>query len=78
MRWVAWLEENAQNISKAVGKVDWGKKMKDTAALVHERGVNRKMTTAIKGFQHSLDQIEVPLCVRHYSSYAKEIYHYDK
>jgi len=52
--------------------------MKDMAALAHERGVNRKMTSAIKGFQCSLDQVEVPLHDWHYYNYAKEIYRYGK
>ena len=30
---VIWLEENAQNIAKAAGEVDWPKKMKNMAAL---------------------------------------------
>ena len=50
MRQVAWLEENAQNIVKAASEVDWGKKMKNMAALAHERGINGKMTTIVKEF----------------------------
>ena len=78
MQRVAWLEENAQIIAKAADEVDWENKMKDMAALAHERGVDRNMTNAIRGFQRSLDQIEVPLRVWHYSDYGKEIYCYDK
>ena len=55
-----------------------GERKKDMAALAHERGVDIKMTNAIKGFWRSLDQIEVPLYVWHYFNYVKEIYHYDK
>ena len=78
MHRVAWLEENTLNISKAAGEVDWEKKTKNMAALAHDCGVNRKMTNAIKGYRRSLDRVEVPLYIWHYSNNTKKIYRYDK
>jgi len=74
---VEWLEKNAHNIARAEGEVDWKKKMDTMAKLVKERGVNRKMTCAIKGAQHSLDRIEVPKFEWFYSKTTKELYGYD-
>ena len=40
MHRVAWLKENAQNIAKTAGNVDWGKNTKNMVALAHDCGVN--------------------------------------
>ena len=57
---VCWLEKNAQDIARAKGELDWQKNMKEMDGLAKERGVNRKMTSALKGSRQSLDRIEVP------------------
>ena len=48
------------------------------AALAHDRGVDGKMTNTIKGYRRSLNRVEVPLYIWHYSNTAKEIYRYNK
>ena len=52
--------------------------MKDMAQLTLKWGVNHKMTTAIKGSQEGLNQIEVPLFEWYYSDKTKEIYQYNE
>ena len=74
---IEWLESNAQDIARAANEVDWKKKMTEMARLAKERGINRKMTNAIKGYHQGLDRIEVPKYNWFYSHEAKEIYHYD-
>ena len=57
---VEGLESNAYNIARAAGELDWKKKVNIMVKLAKERGVNRKMSCAIKGTQQSLDQVEMP------------------
>ena len=61
-------------LQKVLGRSTGKKKMENMVALADNRGVNIKMTSAIKGFWHSLNQIEVLLYDWHYSNYDKEIY----
>jgi hypothetical protein len=51
--------------------------MKSMAKRARERGVNRKMTTVIKGARSSLDRIKVPIFEWFYSPRTTEIYRYD-
>ena len=58
---IEWLESNAQDIARAAGEIDWEKKMKQMARIARERGVNRKMNSAVKGPRSGLDRIEIPM-----------------
>ena len=71
---IEWLEKNAQDIARASGEPDWVKIMKEMARLARERGVNRRMTAAIKGSRAGLDRIEIPDHEWYYSVKTKEIY----
>ena len=73
---IEWLEQNAQNISRAAGEINWKKKMTDMATRAQDRAVNRKMTNATKGTRKGLNSIEVPQCEWLYSPTAKELYRY--
>ena len=73
-----WLENNARDIARAEGELNWKKTMDDISKLAKERGVKRKTTCAIKGTQRILDRIEVPKYDWFYSSTTKEITHYDE
>ena len=70
---IEWLEQNAQDIAKAAGEVDWKKKMKDMATRAQDRVVNRKMTNAIKGSRRGLNSIKVPQCKWLFSSSTTNI-----
>jgi len=58
--------------------VDWQKNKKEMARLAKERGVNRKVTSALKGSWQSLGIIDTPKFDWHYSATKAELYNYDK
>ena len=46
---IEWLEINAQDRARAKKEIYWVKNMQSMVKLAKERGVNQKMTNAIKG-----------------------------
>ena len=45
--------------------------------LAKERGINRKLSSALKGSRSSLNRIEMPKTDWYYSAEKAEMYHYD-
>lgn len=73
------FEENARDIAKAAGELDWKKHMEKMLSEERQREVNRKLTSMVKGSHQGLTMVEVPIGGEwFYSQSNKEIYHYHR
>jgi hypothetical protein len=72
------FEENARDVAKAAGELDWKKHMEMMLTQERQREVNRKLTSMVKGLHQGLIMVEVPIGEWFYSHSNKEVYHYHR
>jgi hypothetical protein len=72
------FEENARDVARAAGELDWRKHMEMMLAQERQREVNRKLTSMVKGSHQGLIMVEVPIGEWFYSHSNKEVYHYHR
>lgn len=70
----AWLQELANDRSRATGEENWETKMNVTKRTAQGRATNRRLTAVTKGIQRSLDRIEIPTHDWFLSPSQSEIY----
>ena len=76
-RRIFWLQQLAEDRTRAAGEQDWEKKMKNMKKTVEESQINRKLSAITKGTHSQLDRIQVPTGEWYYSEKESELYHYD-
>ena len=73
----AWLEQTAQDRSRALGDPDWEKKLTQMKRTAQTAASNRRLDLIVKGRRGVLDRIQVPSGEWYYSPSKRELYHYD-
>ncbi len=72
-----WLNQIAQDQSRATGNPDWETKMKQMVKDTQERAMNRKLTAATKGIYRPLNTIQIPTHDWFLSPQQNELYKYE-
>ena len=73
-----WIRTEAKSRAKASGDEDWEKGVKNMLQTARSRAANRKLGAVLKERQSTLDRIQMPTHVWHYSRRAKEVYRYNQ
>ena len=72
-----WIQQLAEDRTRAAGEEDWEKKMNAMKKTVEDRQINRKLSAVTKGTHSQLDRIQIPTNEWYYSAKEAELYRYD-
>jgi hypothetical protein len=72
-----WLQQLAEDRTRAAGDKDWEKKMNAMKKTVENRQINRKLSAVTNGTHSQLDRIQIPTNKWYYSAKEAELYRYD-
>jgi hypothetical protein len=73
---VNWVEELAQDRTRAAGDKDWESKMRNMKRIAEDRAVDKRLTSVLKGNHSRLTMIQVPTHDWFYSEKSNELFHF--